>query len=252
VSFSEKLSTQIDIVDGRPVNYRLGSIVAALLDRQHKQDPDPDPPPMPDVPLKLVLTGKPFAGKKMAATRLAETYNLQVVDFDEVVRECLALSKRPDLGSAQPIDVLSFTAEHMDDHCAKHEDSGNPYVRELQEIGYELQELLDHGEAVHNLLYVHMIVTKIRSLFPDRMPRPQQPALDEGPGAAAQEEQAKGRGKGAVGRAILGPPMEWSNILYNKGERGQGRARMTPEQAKRIDEAYAPRLRELGDLFLTE
>jgi len=170
LTFSSRLTRDLAIVDDRPVNYRLGAVVAALLDRQHKKEPYPDPPPMPEVPLKLVLTGKPFAGKKMAATRLAETYNLQVVDFDEVVRECLALSKRPDLGSAQPIDVLSFTAEQMDEHCLKHDDNGNPYVRELQEIGYELQDLLDRGEAVHNLLYVHMIVTKIRSLFPERMP----------------------------------------------------------------------------------
>jgi len=71
--------------------------------------------------------------------------------------------------------------------------------------------------------------------------------------AAAAEEEAKGRGKGAIGRFILGSPMEWSNILHNKGTQGQGKARMTPEQLKRVDAAYAPYLRgEIGELFVKE
>lgn len=79
----------------------------------------------------------------------------------------------------------------------------------------------------------------------------QESSFDTMKAAAKKEEEAKGRGKGAIGRAIIGNPMEWSNILYNKGERGQGKAKLTPEQARAIDAAYAEGLREFGHLFLT-
>mmetsp|Transcript_136004 Transcript_136004/g.352617 ORF Transcript_136004/g.352617 Transcript_136004/m.352617 type:complete len:849 (+) Transcript_136004:47-2593(+) len=169
VSFAEKLSAEVDVVGTRPVNYRLGSIVASLLDRKYKEPPLPDPPAMPAVPLKLVITGRPFAGKKTVAARLAESYNLQVIDVDEVLHECLMLSKRPDR-STPPINVLSFTTGFMDEHCQKHSDGGNPYLKQLQDIGYEVQEVLDRGESLSDELYVQLIVTKIRSLFPQDIP----------------------------------------------------------------------------------
>eukprot|EP00929_Paragymnodinium_shiwhaense_P112675 TRINITY_DN80942_c0_g1_i1.p1 TRINITY_DN80942_c0_g1~~TRINITY_DN80942_c0_g1_i1.p1 ORF type:complete len:2036 (-),score=628.45 TRINITY_DN80942_c0_g1_i1:270-6377(-) len=197
VSYADRLADQVDIVNGRPVNYRLGTVVAALLDRSYATPPKPEPPPMPEVPLRLVLSGKPFSGKKTLARRIAETYNLHVVDVDDVVKECLLLSQRPDMPTTGPIDVLSFTAECADEECAKLAESGNPYYRELQEIGYELQQKLDRGEAVDDETYVHLIVTKIRSLFPDRMPKPEAAsapaAIEDGNAgaavAAAAEEQ---------------------------------------------------------------
>merc|ERR1712233_114397 len=67
--------------------------------------------------------------------------------------------------------------------------------------------------------------------------------------ANAQSEEAKGKGKGAVGRMLLGDPLPWSNILYNKGVRGEGKTRLSSEQAKQIDEAYADALKDVGHLF---
>lgn len=165
LSFSDKLKSDVDEVAGRPVDYRLGAIVAALLERRFAAPPAPGPPAMPKVPLRLVMTGKPYAGKKMLAARLAEAYNLQVLDVEEIVQECLMLSKRPDASQAA-INVLSFTTDAMDDHCKRHEDDGNPYVKQLQELGYEVQDVLDRGEALSDELYVTMVITKIRSLFP--------------------------------------------------------------------------------------
>merc|ERR1719210_1613779 len=80
------------------------------------------------------------------------------------------LSKRPD-ASVPPIHVMSFTAETRDEHCQKCEDEGNPHVRQLQEIGYEMQTALDRGEAISDEMYVNMVTTKIRSLFPDQIPK---------------------------------------------------------------------------------
>jgi adenylate kinase family enzyme len=170
VSFLEKIVPDMDILDNRPVNYRLGVVVAALLDRCYRQPPLPTPPAMPEAPLRLVMSGKPFAGKRTLAARLAENYNMQVIDLDEVIRECLLLSKRPDAGSQSAIDMLSINDVTSDELCKKCEEEGNPYVRQLQEIGHELQQLLDRGEAIDDELYVHLVTTKIRSVFHDRLP----------------------------------------------------------------------------------
>lgn len=67
--------------------------------------------------------------------------------------------------------------------------------------------------------------------------------------AAADQETAKGKGKGAVGRLVVGEPLQWSDILYNKGVQGEGKARLSPEQSARIDDAHAGALEEVGHLF---
>merc|ERR1712048_922313 len=67
--------------------------------------------------------------------------------------------------------------------------------------------------------------------------------------SAAASEEAKGRGKGFVGRLVIGEPLPWSDILYNKGVRGAGKTRLSPDQARRIDKAYAQSMKEVGHLF---
>ncbi|CAK9107408.1 unnamed protein product [Durusdinium trenchii] len=96
ISFASKLSSELDFVENLPVNYRFGVVVASMIDRKYKEPPPQPPPSMPEVPLRLVITGKPYAGKKTVARRLAEAYNLEIIDLDEVVRECLAASKPDD------------------------------------------------------------------------------------------------------------------------------------------------------------
>mmetsp|Transcript_28813 Transcript_28813/g.67053 ORF Transcript_28813/g.67053 Transcript_28813/m.67053 type:complete len:2032 (-) Transcript_28813:99-6194(-) len=199
LSYAERLIRKIDIVEGRPINYRLGVVVACMLERAHEQPPSLDAPPMPDVPIKLVFAGKPFTGKKTVANRLAESYNLQVICLDDVVRECLALSKRPDPLSKNPLEALKVNQIVADDLCDTHAEAGNPYVRKLQEIGYQLQELLDAGESIESSLYVHMVVAKIRSLFPERIPQPS--STEDGGGPIIEEEgldAAEGEGDAAV------------------------------------------------------
>ncbi|CAJ1423728.1 unnamed protein product [Effrenium voratum] len=77
ISFVGKMSAELDFVNGLPVNYRFGVIVSSMIDRMYKESPPLPPPAMPQVPLRLVITGKPFAGKKTVARRLAEAYNLE-------------------------------------------------------------------------------------------------------------------------------------------------------------------------------
>lgn len=70
--------------------------------------------------------------------------------------------------------------------------------------------------------------------------------------AASDEEVAKGKGKGAIGRLVVGEPMQWSNILYHKGVQGEGKGRLSPEQRARIDDAHVSALKEVGHLFVLE
>jgi hypothetical protein len=65
------------------------------------------------------------------------------------------------------LSINDITSEEL---CLRCEEEGNPYVRQLQDIGYEIQSLLDKGEAIDDELYVHLVTTKIRSVFHDRMP----------------------------------------------------------------------------------
>lgn len=170
--FIDKLSAELDVVEGRPVNYRLGLLVGSLYDRTYAAALPPDPPAMPEVFVRLVLTGKPMAGKKTLALRLADAYGLKVVDCDEVVRECFALINRHD-DITNPIDMLSFQPVSTEQYICRCEEEGNPYVRQLHAIGLEFKQRLDEGKAITNDLYVLMLVTKIRSLFPDRLAQPQ-------------------------------------------------------------------------------
>jgi len=68
----------------------------------------------------------------------------------------------------------------------------------------------------------------------------------------AQEERAKGQGKGMIGRMIIGEPVPWSNILYRKGERGDGKNQLTEEHKQRLDKAYAEALKEIGHLYVLQ
>jgi broad-specificity NMP kinase len=49
---------------------------------------------MPRVPVRLILNGKPQCGKSSLAQRLAENYNLEVIEVDELIKECMALAGR--------------------------------------------------------------------------------------------------------------------------------------------------------------
>jgi len=161
ISFSSKLSSEMDLVDGVPVNYRFGMVIASMIERMYKEPPPKTPPVMPEVPLRLVLTGKPYAGKRSVARRLAEAYGLEVVNLDELVRECLDLCKDAE---AEP--------------------------SELQVVGQKLATLLDAGKAVPAELYVQMVVTKLRMLFPDDIPKEAEEAVEEGAATDKQSAEA--------------------------------------------------------------
>ena len=51
--------------------------------------------------VRLILNGKPLCGKSSLAQRLAENYNLEVIEIDELVKECMALAGRAELGRSR-------------------------------------------------------------------------------------------------------------------------------------------------------
>merc|ERR1719253_1519604 len=46
LSFASRVEGAVEIVGCRPVNYRLGAVAAAILDRKYAQPPLPEPPAM--------------------------------------------------------------------------------------------------------------------------------------------------------------------------------------------------------------
>ena len=54
------------------------------------QDSRPDCLDLPISKLKLAIVGKPFSGKKSLAKIIAQTYNLKVLDINDICKYALA------------------------------------------------------------------------------------------------------------------------------------------------------------------
>lgn len=117
--------------------------------------------------------------------------------------------------------------------------------RKIHFMNYDRLQLDTDGEICKLARFLGVTLT------PERIAEvKEQASFNSMKAAAAASEAAKGKGKGAIGRMILGEPLPWSNILYNKGVRGEGKMRLTPEQSLRIDAAHADALKEVGHLFV--
>lgn len=56
-------------------------------------EPVPETAQLPPVPLKLAVIGKPFAGKRSLATKLAASYGLVMLSVDALVQEAMRFVK---------------------------------------------------------------------------------------------------------------------------------------------------------------
>ena len=147
----ESLDKQIVLVDNKVKNVDLGQIVSSLLDYKFALPEDVPPPQIPNVPLRIAISGKPFSGKNALAERLGERYNLEIINIDALIRECvhgklMQLSPEGDSIQAEP--------EHPT----------------LDAIGQQIHEFLKKGEAITDELYVAAIIAKLRILFPNDEP----------------------------------------------------------------------------------
>ncbi|KAI8587012.1 hypothetical protein BDZ88DRAFT_399175, partial [Geranomyces variabilis] len=70
-------------------NKALGKMVGTILDMTAPPEPVVETAKLPAVPLKIALIGKPFAGKRTIAKRLAAKYHLNVISVDELIQSTI-------------------------------------------------------------------------------------------------------------------------------------------------------------------
>ncbi|KFH14728.1 hypothetical protein TGMAS_239475A, partial [Toxoplasma gondii MAS] len=98
--------------NGEPALYRIGSIVGTLLDLLHPEAPVQPPEEVPRNALKIVITGKPFSGKKTLAKRLGQRFRLNVFSLEDVLKESLE-GIDSGAGLAQPVEVAQNTSSPL-------------------------------------------------------------------------------------------------------------------------------------------
>merc|ERR1719506_2988862 len=145
-----------EFVDGLPTDYRLGTILHSVLGRKFPPPLPPPPPDMPRVPVRLILNGKQLCGKSSLAQRLAENYNLEVIEVDELIKECMALAGRAEA------DPLRLTVTEV---ALNRDEEYDEYTRQLRELGHHMIAALDRGVEIPDETYVDAIVNKIRAVF---------------------------------------------------------------------------------------
>jgi len=155
--YKAKLSPAPDITAGRTTNYRVSTVVKEMITQLYPEPQVIIPPedPLPDVPLRIVLQGKPMCGKKTVARKLGDEFGLEVLECTSILKQAMNLAGRPQEGT---LDALHANAHVPPDPA------GNQYLMELQDCGRRAVDLLDEGEVVPPELYVQMIVAKLQSL----------------------------------------------------------------------------------------
>ncbi|KEP61823.1 UNVERIFIED_CONTAM: hypothetical protein HHA_239475 [Hammondia hammondi] len=98
--------------NGEPALYRIGSIVGTLLDLLHSEAPLQPPEEIPRNALKIVITGKPFSGKKTLAKKLGQRFRLHVFSLEDVLKESLEGIDRG-AGLAHPVEVAQNTSSPL-------------------------------------------------------------------------------------------------------------------------------------------
>jgi adenylate kinase family enzyme len=103
----------------------------------------------PRMPMTVCIVGRPFSGKSEQARRLAEKYNLAVIDVNTLLGEAL------EWAGAKGSEVLSLegTLENVDDR---------EYHDRVSRIGAEAQSLLMEGKTLPDNVFIDLVLAKIR------------------------------------------------------------------------------------------
>ena len=113
----------------------------------------PSPQPSPDVPrmdIQIALIGKPFSGKSNQAKRIAERFNLAVIDAKELLSEAMQWSS-----TSENTEVMQLEGEMriVDDRW---------YHEAVSAIGAQVKESLLSGAVVPDSCMVDLIVQRIK------------------------------------------------------------------------------------------
>lgn len=80
-------------IPNQPINnFLLGGVVETIIDLFYPEKREIVKPDVPSyMPLKLVVTGYSFSGKRTLCKFLKEKYGLEVLQVDEIIREFIEL-----------------------------------------------------------------------------------------------------------------------------------------------------------------
>ena len=134
-----------------PQHQLTGAIVRHLLDVVVGPPPPPVKPDVPRMEMTVVLVGKPFTGKTTQAKRLAERFNLAVVDVPSLLQEAIAFSE-VDEGKTEIISLEGQALRLVDDRW---------YFKEVGVVGHAVRAALSEGSTVSDALVVRLITNRI-------------------------------------------------------------------------------------------
>ncbi|CEL91602.1 unnamed protein product [Vitrella brassicaformis CCMP3155] len=163
------LSDAIEVKpSGEPVLYRLGVIVASLIEHKFPPPPDPPAPDVPDVPIRLILTAKPLSGEGMIASYLCDRFGLSLLKPETILAEALTLAGHHEhQGDVPPVaEANSKGKSGKKDEPPAEPQELSAEAQRLKELGEQAHQSLSSGGVVPNELYADLVVTKVRALFP--------------------------------------------------------------------------------------
>ncbi|KAL8429573.1 hypothetical protein ACSSS7_006503 [Eimeria intestinalis] len=179
----------------------LGRLIGCLLRDAPTEGVPTKPSGVPQVPLRIIVTGKPASGKHALARQLASRYKLEVLCLQSILEEALnaasAMAKDNVSGVQTPrLDEVSpQTKEDMPT-------SFPPGPTGLCALGVEASKQLEAGEPLADELAVNLIVTKMQMLFPsEAQEKPEEQLRRLLYCAADADESAASRSSNSTGGA---------------------------------------------------
>ncbi|KAJ3039877.1 Sperm flagellar protein 2 [Rhizophlyctis rosea] len=138
-------------------NDPLGLLINTILEMTQPPQPTRKLPQLPNVPLRLALIGKRFAGKMTVATQLKERYGLHLVVVDELVKEAIKQAD-PSHHPHHPDSSSTPTSTH------KPHKRGTAHPLTKSQIGARIQAMILAGHPVDDALFVALVVDAIKQV----------------------------------------------------------------------------------------
>lgn len=100
-------------ITSRPLNNDiLGDVIEALIDMKYPRKQPPQKPQLPDyLPIKVVLLGNPFSGRKTVAKFLKSRYGVEIFNMTEIIKEAIELVLLANHNFSDPNQLGFFNLE---------------------------------------------------------------------------------------------------------------------------------------------
>ncbi|KAL8446990.1 hypothetical protein Emed_004674 [Eimeria media] len=142
----------------------LGQLIGCLLQEAPTEGAPNKPAGVPQLPLRVIVTGKPSSGKHALARQLAARYKLEVLCLQTILEEALnaASAVTKENGSAVQTPRLTEGSPDLKEDTPT---SFPPAPSDLCALGVEASRHLMAGEPLPDELAVNLIVTKMQMVF---------------------------------------------------------------------------------------